>query len=472
MAMTATVTGPVTGGAHGWPFGSPGAELGVFGYREDEFFLQGIASAYRPRAGTGLTFDGRWDVEPASTSPYTTRIVVYRPIDAQLFNGTVLVSWNNATTGFDQYSAASPEILGSGYVYVAVTTQRACVHGREPMPMGLHTWDPERYGTLSIASDDFSFDVYTQAARAVGRDRSVATVDPLDGLDVRHVVGVGGSQSGGWLATYINAIQPIAGVFDAFLPTIYFGAAAALDVGESLFLTLVDGALLGWGGMGAGSQPIPTMIRDDVDALVMIVNSETEASPCYGVRQPDTDRFRYWEVAGTAHISAQMMRSRMASMARDVGAAMEVDVTGVNEVPLEPVVDAAYRSMRVWLTEGTPPPIQPRIEFAGEPAEIVRDEHGIARGGIRLPQIEVPLATNSAVPGDNPNGGLGGSCVPFPPEKIRALYENVDTYLARFEQATRVAEQAGVLLPRDVEPLLVEAKETFQRQTGDTPELH
>jgi hypothetical protein len=46
---------------------------------------------------------------------------------------------------------------------------------------------------------------------------------------------------------------------------------------------------------------------------------------------------------------------------------------------------------------------------------------------------------------------------------VRALYGNVDTYLSRFEQATRAAEKAGVVLARDVEPLLSEAKEAYQR---------
>jgi hypothetical protein len=58
-----------------------------------------------------------------------------------------------------------------------------------------------------------------------------------------------------------------------------------------------------------------------------------------------------------------------------------------------PVNDAALHHMQGWLSGGPPPPAQPRIEFAGDPPEIVRDEHGIARGGIWLPQVEVRIAT-------------------------------------------------------------------------------
>jgi hypothetical protein len=325
-------------------------------------------------------------------------------------------------------------------------------------PMGLVFWDRLRYGALSIPSDDYSFDIFTQAGRAVAADRSRLPVDPLDGLEVRHLVAIGGSQSASRLSAYINAVHPQAQVFDAFLPFLYFGGGSPLEVGEEVFNPSA-------GRLGRSSLPmVPCLIRDDIDALVMIVNSEVEAISCYGVRQPDTSRFRYWEAAGTAHVSLQSMRARAAAVSPDVGDAAVADFTGINEVPLNPVVEAAHRWVRSWLESGTPPPTQPRIEFAGDPAEVARDIHGIARGGIRLPQVEVPLAANSAVPAPgNPLGFLGGSCVPFTTGEVRALYGNVDTYLSRFEQATRAAEKAGVVLARDVEPLLFEARAAYQR---------
>ena len=44
-----------------------------------------------------------------------------------------------------------------------------------------------------------------------------------------------------------------------------------------------------------------------------------------------------------------------------------------------------------------------------------------------------------------------------------ALYGDSDKYLARFEQATRAAQEAEVILDRDVEPLLREAESAFER---------
>lgn len=143
---------------------------------------------------------------------------------------------------------------------------------------------------------------------------------------------------------------------------------------------------------------------------------------------------------------------------RDFGVAIPVE-RGVNEVPAAPVHDAALHHLRRWVDGGPAPPSHPRIEFAGDPPALVRDEHGIARGGIRLPQVEVPVATNSSVPlGDGFTQRLGGSCTPFPEAKLRALYGDATTYLARFDEATRAAEKAGVVLPRDAETLVEDAR--------------
>jgi Alpha/beta hydrolase domain len=457
------VSGPVTVGEKGWPFGRPNRDFDAVGYREEEYFLEGTATRFRPRPGTDLDWHGHWEVEPAGTAPYRTRFVVYRPIDPHSFNGTVLVSWNNVSAGFDGYTVDSAEVLESGYAYVAVSAQRAGVHGMGEHPMGLIVWDPLRYGSLSIPSDDYSFDIFTQAGRAVAPDRSRQPVDPLGGLEVRHLVAIGGSQSASRLAAYINVVQPQAKVFDAFLPFLYFGGGSPLEVGEEVFNPAAR-------RLERSSLPmVPCLIRDDIDALVMIVNSEVEAISCYGVRQPDTSQFRYWEAAGTAHISLQSMQARAAAVSHDVGDAAVADFTGINEVPLNPVVEAAHHWLQSWLETGTPPPVQPRIEFAGDPPEVVRDVHGVARGGIRLPQVAVPLATNSAMPASgNHLGFLGGSCVPFTTEKVLALYRDVDTYLSRFEQATRAAEKAGVVLARDVEPLLSEARKAYQRAIAST----
>ena len=41
-------TGPIVGGVRGRPFGGPLLDLGRYGYREEEYFLEGTATRYRP----------------------------------------------------------------------------------------------------------------------------------------------------------------------------------------------------------------------------------------------------------------------------------------------------------------------------------------------------------------------------------------------------------------------------------------
>ena len=73
------------------------------GYEQSEFFLSGTATAYKSNAP--LTKDGKWHVTPQTTAPYTTRVVVYRPIDPAHFDGTVVVEWLNVTGGIDAPAA-------------------------------------------------------------------------------------------------------------------------------------------------------------------------------------------------------------------------------------------------------------------------------------------------------------------------------------------------------------------------------
>jgi hypothetical protein len=146
---------------------------------------------------------------------------------------------------------------------------------------------------------------------------------------------------------------------------------------------------------------------------------------------------------------------------RDFGVPLPMP-SNVNHISMTPLYDAGLHHLDQWIRTGTAPPEMARIDFDGDPPEVSRDEHGIARGGIRLPQVEVPIARNSAVPvADDIFSLLYGSSVPFPPDQVRALYGDAATFVARFEEAARSAEKAGVLLPRDVQPLVEEARAAF-----------
>lgn len=66
------------------------------------------------------------------------------------------------------------------------------------------------------------------------------------------------------------------------------------------------------------------------------------------------------------------------------------------------MADAAIVHVQRWIEGGAPPPKQPLIAVAGNPPAIVRDSHGIAKGGVRLPDVEVPMSCNTGY-----NAGTG-----------------------------------------------------------------
>ena len=63
--------------------------------------------------------------------------------------------------------------------------------------------DPGRYGALHHPGDAFSFDIFSQAARAV-RDGGV-----LGPLPVECLLATGQSQSAIHLVSYVNAVSPV-----------------------------------------------------------------------------------------------------------------------------------------------------------------------------------------------------------------------------------------------------------------------
>src|ERR687893_338946 len=78
---------------------------------------------------------GRGSTDPVVTgspAPYTSRIVVNRPVDARDFNGTVIVEWLNVSGGADaspDWMQAHVELIRRGYVWVGVSAQSVGVNG-------------------------------------------------------------------------------------------------------------------------------------------------------------------------------------------------------------------------------------------------------------------------------------------------------------------------------------------------------
>lgn len=441
LSVGAEVTGPVTEGSKGGPFCAPEFDVADHGYVVEEYFLEGTAHAYEFQESATQTADGRWGTQRREeTAPFRSRMLVVRPAEADDFNGTVIVHWQNVTAGYELGTVTDGEYL-RGYAWVGVSAQKIGIDGFPgPDAAGLKQWDEDRYGSLDHPGDAYSYDIFTQAGRAIGPDRERAGVDPMGGMDVQRLVAAGASQSAGRLRTYINGVHPIEGVFHGFIPYIDFGSTIPFD---SDFEQRRRGPRQS------------TLIREDLDVPVLVVNSETETLAYVGARQPDTSTFRFWEVAGTSHVSVQRGEERP-------------DLDSPNWLSFQPVYTASLRHMHRWLKDGDEPPKMPRIEVSTNGrTSIERDEHGNARGGIRLPDFVVATSTHTgrgkAVSGGSRFAFLYGTATDFPADKLAALYPTRDAYLEEYDEALKTSVEKGMVVPEDA-PKLREAARAWSAQ--------
>ncbi|MGZ4760054.1 MAG: alpha/beta hydrolase domain-containing protein [Acidimicrobiales bacterium] len=198
------------------------ADLGAAGYVEHEYVASGTATSYK--ATTPLSEDGQWTFAPDTTAPYRTRVLVRRPADPSAFSGTVVVEWLNVSGGIDadpDFTSLSEEITRRGDVWVGVSAQLIGVEGGPVLVTvpggegivgkGLKVIDPERYASLQHPGDGYSFDIFTQVARALR-----AGGPALDDVEPQRLLAAGESQSAFALTTYYDGVQPLTSAYDGF----------------------------------------------------------------------------------------------------------------------------------------------------------------------------------------------------------------------------------------------------------------
>jgi hypothetical protein len=456
-----TVEGPVSGGL-GQPFiASTTYDPNDVGYSEAEYFISGVATSYT--ANGPLLADGQWTVTEADHAAYKTRVVVYRPQDARRFNGTVIVEWLNVSGGLDAaagWLTGHTQMVREGFAWIGVSAQYAGVEGG-PSVLGLltadlKTVDPERYGSLLHPGDSFSYDMFSQVAQAVRRPEGVHL---LGDLDVKAVIASGESQSAFRMVTYINGIHPRADIFDGFLVHSRGGNGFAVaPLSEPPQADII--------------VPAKLRLRTDLNVPVLTFQTETDLTflGSAAARQPDTDRLRLWEVAGTSHADTYTAgggatdRGYSPEYAKIVLTTMPVIGFAcrapINSGPHHFVLDAAVSALNRWVRDGVAPAQAPRLEVEAEGeamARLKRDQYGNALGGIRSPYVDVPIARFS---GDGKGSVLCllfGTTTPFDAERLAQLYPTHDAYVSQFNAATDRALAAGFLTPADAQLLKANA---------------
>ena len=434
----------------GKPFNASVMDLAKQGYVEEEFFISGTARTYdipRDQMSNAIASD--------ATHPFKTRMVVRRPASAAKFNGTVIVEWTNVSEGFDnevEWFHSGEHFVRSGYAWVGVSAQNVGVTALKQR-MG------DRYSSLDVTDngtvqgDGLSYDIFTAAGLAV-LGKSGQNV--MGGLRVEHLIASGHSQSAGRLAAYFNSVH-------------------------RLYQHLYDAVLLHGGG---------GKMRGDLTVKIWKLLSETDVIGQLPVRQPDSDKFGTWEVAGTSHLdythADQLVKLGLRSKQTMLPQPPPPPATGatptrpgasgggtagpyngcahppLSRIPSEYVQNALYDHMARWVKDGTPPPSAPRIEIVmenGKPA-IDRDSFGNALGGIRLAEHAVATAVNS---GENTGSGfcfLTGWHEDFDKARLAMLYSSHTSYVSDVKIATDKNVKAGYIVRADAAKTIANAEQS------------
>ena len=460
--------------------------LPAFGYMEEEFFVSGRANVYDWDSSGKVTLR-------TADAPYTTRILLLRPIEPARFSGTVWVDILSPARGYDfaeNWGTTNYYMMDHGDASIGITMFPATIRS-------LKKFDPKRYGTLSMANPAVPLQGCPQAGRGYDSEmepglrwdivsqvgallKSGVPNRPLAGFQVERIFLYG--QTGGDMPTYISAIHRIAN----------------LENGKPVW----DGYFIKDGGgptslNQCGERPpngdSRRMIRN-VSVPVIRFLVENMALGIYDARRPDSDepgdRYRLYEVPGATHSDGTSVFLWMPSL--KILTALNSEVVtpywpftfscsppvGLSDFPVHYFVAGAMRNLDEWVRNGTPPPKGGRIEVVngGTPAAAsVRDKFGNAVGGIRSPYLEVPAATYYE---NFPNCRNMGYKIPFDWPKMQQLYGTYENYQKRFnagvdrlvterwiDRAYASRMKAARVLPPTAEKLIQE--DTFDTSAGN-----
>ena len=399
--------------------------------------------AVRWRLGGGRLLRGRartfTDSGPTGDKPaYTTRVLVRRP---NHFNGEVVVELLNNSAGFEVepiWDYTHSQLARQGIAWVGVTYQPAAIDF-------LKGWDQQRYAALDggLADPSQVWDIVSQLGHLIrggeGGD------GPLGDKNVRRELLTGYSGPAPTVAAWANNFgRSGSSPYDAYLIGGSFGDVAALSTSSEAPGT-IDPAL-----------PDP-VIRLDTETEVFYTQGAT--------RQANGSHLRTWEIAGGSHIDSTLAHHFDEMLGRDLGLPpIATQCTEpINPLSVGDASDAALADLFRWAAGGGAAPAANRIVINSS-ADIVRDADGNARGGLRLPGIDVPTGTLGPTnePANSSDLAQGfcpliGSFHAFGAARLAALYPSHRAYVRLVADRVEALERAGFLTPDDAARLEQEA---------------
>jgi hypothetical protein len=448
-------------------------DLDSLGYTEREYVVDVTdPQVYRYVGNTVRTVA---TPAPATKGGYRSRIIVRAPENPDDFNGRVLVEMMNTTTMVDldiAWQQAHEYLARDGWAYVAITVQQTGINAlkqfkRQPTrytSLGLNLMTPAAARDTANGSRDpsLAWDLTSQVG-ALLADGGPSS--PLTGYDVESLFLTGQSQMAGYATTYVKAIHPRHRIYDGFLVA-YRGTGAT----NLRYVKAVAGLVPSTSGSvaqrtlrGRGAPVIS--LQSESDPLRLPALNEMDgvrASLWRADSDTPTDRFRLWEVAGSSHNDRFGSEQALGVLTRDFGLPFAPECpwtapAGVNDFPMRFAWHRALDALATWHETGVAPATGPRLER--DTAGVVqRDGEGNALGGIRMPRIEVPVASYAPTTPGPLFCPLTGTQTPFTAEDLAARYPTTDDYVARVQAKVAEAIEDGFLLAEDGAALVESAR--------------
>lgn len=433
------ITGPipVTNDSHPL-MASRCINLEDFGYTEKEYFISGFANIYKWDADiTFYQWDANCKVEIVTPDfPYTTRILVRRPINSKKFSGNVIVEPIHTNLGgLDSIWAMCHEyFIKHNDIWVGIT-QPATI-------LTLKKFDPVRYGPLYGTNDVLIWDIISQIGAIL---KSQSPDNPLNGFNVKFLFATGYSQTCGLIITYINAIHE----------------SATLDNGKPIY----DGYLPA--AIGVRPQTSRNTVKPcNVPVIQALTQSEIVNASV--TQRPDGDElgdcFRRYEVPGATHVYKRALTfgaspDDLARLGMKLNSFNSSAPFLENDFPFNYFLDGAFSNLELWVRDGIPPPRADRIatiKNKDQKISLLLDDFGNAISGVRSPYVDVPVVTYHT---GFPEPGAGYK-IPFVDALLKKLYRNHEGYLREVVLATEKLRQEHWVTEEDKQKIIKEAEQS------------
>jgi hypothetical protein len=389
-----------------------GDDMAHFRYEATEYFVSGRANG----------------------EPYTTRIVIRKPVDPTRVSGLVLAESMHPSGNAWMFHFTHRYSMSEGHVGLEVLTST---------PQPFVEFNQQRYGNLRVAAGQAA-DILSQVGALMKSKES-----PIAAYRIRKMILAGTSASAAVVVNYLPwhtvlRLPDMRPVFDAFMPT-STGATIAAQFDVSGTSRVIDVPIV----------QVPTM---------------TEVASPNTTWRPDSDtpgnQFRVYEFPGMAHIDSRDAAAYYPNPCK----------LPISRFPMAAYMSVALDHLWKWIDRGTLPPRADRMivdrNQANDGSLMALDEYGNARGGIRNPYVDVPVkgygVRNAGASPPIPNAhpfvasrtpeaqaqlcGLAGYETALTPAQLRKMYKDPKTYRARVAKRLDELTKQGWSLPvyRDV----------------------